>query len=273
MKEIEDSIQHVEQKISETLIASGLEDAKSIIENFEVALQQHVESLTYQLAQLEDKQNATALELSDFQRVEDDGFKRTLEELSRRIDDLEHARESIGRIFHDSDSPRSERSRSPSQLSNWSGGPSREDDKENNFRAVNSNSRDLPPTKKRSKRKFAKVSGPTLGSPGAATFGGTPPRGPASMIERTGPPPFCCSFGRHLHSYHRREGHRTKQGYKGVLFQLVLSHITKERAIAYTIFFYSFFFSKTIYPQFITERQACDRHRSPANQNASGICL
>lgn len=190
VKEIEDSIQHVEQKISETLIASGLEDAKSIIENFEVALQQHVESLTYQLAQLEDKQNATALELSDFQRVEDDGFKRTLEELSRRIDDLEHARESIGRIFHDSDSPRSERSRSPSQLSNWSGGPSREDDKENNFRAVNSNSRDLPPTKKRSKRKFAKVSGPTLGSPGAATFGGTPPRGPASMIERTGPPPF-----------------------------------------------------------------------------------
>ncbi|RAO67084.1 uncharacterized protein BHQ10_003096 [Talaromyces amestolkiae] len=190
VKEIEDSIQHVEQKISEKLIASGLEDAKPIIENFEVALQQHVESLTYQLAQLEDKQKATALELSDFQRVEDDEFRHTLQELVHRIDDLEDARESIGRIFHDSKSPGSERSRSPSQLSNWSGGPSRDDDKENNVRAFNNNSRGLPPTKKRSKRKFAKVSGPDIESPKAASLGGTPPRGPASLIERTGPPAF-----------------------------------------------------------------------------------
>lgn len=190
VKEIEDSIQHVEQKISETLVASGLEDAKSNIENFEVALQQHVESLTYQLTQLEDKQKATALELSDFQRVEDEEVKQTLEDLAHRIDDLEDARELIGRRFHDSNSPRSERSRSPSQLSNWSGGPSRDEEEENNVKAFNYNSRGLPSGKKRSKRKFAKVSGSTFGSPRAVSFGGTSPRGPASMIERTGPPPF-----------------------------------------------------------------------------------
>ncbi|KAF3403416.1 hypothetical protein DPV78_004189 [Talaromyces pinophilus] len=189
VKEIEDSIQHVEQKISETLNASGLEDAKSSIENFEVALQQHVESLTYQLTQLEDKQKATALELSDFRRVEEEEIKQTLEELTHKIDDLEDAKESNGRILRDSHSPRSERSRSPSQLSSRSGGPSRDDDEENNTRASNYNSRGPPPGKKRSKRKFAKVSGPSFGSPRAATFGGTPPRG-ASMIERTGPPPF-----------------------------------------------------------------------------------
>ncbi|KUL84773.1 hypothetical protein ZTR_07278 [Talaromyces verruculosus] len=189
VKEIEDSIQHVEQKISETLSASGLEDAKSSIDNFEVALQQHVESLTYQLTQLEDKQKATALELSDFRRVEEEEIKQTLEELAHRINDLENAKESNGRRFPDSHSPRSERSLSPSQLSSWSGGPSRDDDEENNTRASNYNSRGPPPGKKRSKRKFAKVSGPSLGSPRAATFGGTPPRG-ASMIERTGPPPF-----------------------------------------------------------------------------------
>lgn len=189
VKEIEDSIQHVEQKISETLSASGLEDAKSSIENFEVALQQHVESLTDQLTQLEDKQKATALELSDFRRVEEEEIKQTLEELAHRIDDLEDAKETIGRRFRDSDSPRSERSRSPSQLSSWSGGPSRDDDEENDTRAFNYNSRGPPPGKKKSKRKFAKVSGPSFGSPRAVTFGGTPPRG-ASMIERTGPPPF-----------------------------------------------------------------------------------
>jgi DNA repair exonuclease SbcCD ATPase subunit len=202
VKEIEDSIQHVEQKISETLSASGLEDAKSNLENFEVALQQHVESLTYQITQLEDKQKATALELSDLQggrhqldkfteqqRAEDDEeLKNTLEELAHRIDDLEDAKESIGRRFRDSHSPGSERSRSPSQFSNWSGGPSRDDDEENNIRAFNYNSR-APPGKKRGKRKFAKVSGPNFGSP-RASFGGTPPRAPASMVERTGPPPF-----------------------------------------------------------------------------------
>lgn len=191
VKEIEDSIQHVEHKISETLSASGLEDARSNIENFEVALQQHVESLTYQLTELEDKQKATALELSRFRRVEEEEIKQTLEELAHRIDDLEDAKESIGRRFlRDSHSPRSERSRSPSQLSNWSGGPSPDDDEENDVRAFNYNGRGPPSGKKRNKRKFAKVSGPTFGSPRAATFGGTQPRGPASMIEKAGPPPF-----------------------------------------------------------------------------------
>ncbi|QGA19340.1 hypothetical protein EYB26_007029 [Talaromyces marneffei] len=202
VKEIGDSIQHVEQKISETLSASGLEDAKSSIENFEVALQQHVESLTFQLTQLEDKQKATALELSDLQRggnqldkfperqraEDDEEIKMTLEELAQRIDDLEGAKESIGRRFRDSHSPRSNRSRSPSQSSNWSGGPSRDDDEENT-RSFNHNSR-VPPGKKRSKRKFAKVSGASFASPRASSYGGTPPRAPASLIDRTGPPPF-----------------------------------------------------------------------------------
>lgn len=193
VREIEDSIQHIEQKISETLSASlsasGLEDAKQDIENFEVSLQQHVESLTYQLTQLEDKQQATALELSDLQRAEDGEIRATLEEFAHRIDDLEDVKESIGRRFHDSRSPRSDRSRSPSQSSNWSGGPSRDDDEETNIRAFNYNSR-VPSGKKKSKRKFAKVSGSPFASPRPTSFGSTPPRGPASMIERTGPPPF-----------------------------------------------------------------------------------
>jgi DNA repair exonuclease SbcCD ATPase subunit len=185
--EIENSIQHVEQKISETLSASGLEDAKQNIVNFEASLQHHVEDLTYQLTQLEDKQKATALELSDLQRAEDGEIRATLEEFAHRIDDLEDVKESIGRRFHDSRSPRSDRSRSPSQSSNWSGGPSRDDDEEINIRAFNYNSR-VPPGKKKSKRKFAKVSGSPFASPRPTSFGSTPPRGP--MIERTGPPPF-----------------------------------------------------------------------------------
>ncbi|KAE8551787.1 hypothetical protein EYB25_005677 [Talaromyces marneffei] len=112
----------------------------------------------------------------------------TLEELAQRIDDLEGAKESIGRRFRDSHSPRSDRSRSPSQSSNWSGGPSRDDDEENT-RSFNHNSR-VPPGKKRSKRKFAKVSGASFASPRASSYGGTPPRAPASLIDRTGPPPF-----------------------------------------------------------------------------------
>lgn len=188
VKDIEDSIQNVEQKLSETLSASGVEDAKANIENFEVALQQHVESLTYQLTQLEDKQTATALELSDFRRVEDEGIRQTLEELVHRIDDLEDATESIGRRLHDSHSPRSERSQSPSHPSSWSGGPSCDDD-ENGVSASNHKTRGSTHGKK-SKRKFAKISGAHSGSPRPADFGGGHPRGPASMIERTGPPPF-----------------------------------------------------------------------------------
>ncbi|EED15149.1 adventurous-gliding motility protein Z, putative [Talaromyces stipitatus ATCC 10500] len=216
VKEVQDQIQNIEQRISDILTASGLEDTKQSIENVEVALQQHVENLNYQLTQLVDKHKATTLELSDLQRAneqldkftyssiedlqkaikgledqqgatEDEHLKMTLEDHALRIDELEQAKASLGRRFRESLSPRSEPSRSPSQTSNWSGEPSRDDDEDENVRPFNDNR--LPPRKK-NKRKFTKFSGPLPFSSPRTKFGSAPPRGPASMIERSGPPPY-----------------------------------------------------------------------------------
>jgi DNA repair exonuclease SbcCD ATPase subunit len=149
VKEVENKVQGLDQKVSDNLGENGLNDVRLGLENLEVAIQQHVDNFTHQITQLEDSQKNSTLDIgliSDRQKscdetantalatVEDmtktvqhleeqqnpndfqteiEGIMAEVKELTIKLQEIEHAKALLDRKFGGSQSPRPERSPSP----------------------------------------------------------------------------------------------------------------------------------------------------------------